>query len=417
MASRQTTVLILLDAFRWDYLDAQDTPTLWVMRQRGLHVRRLHPSPGFCERTEMLTGTYPSTSGNFTAIGYDPAASPFRHLHHFVSLLAPFDRLRRCRPMLRRLMTHVLRRLGVHMPIFQIPLDQLHYFALTEDRHDHFNPHAFAVESLIDVMRVSGHRVYAGAFTAIGTPNGDDENRIRLAMAHIPHEHDLYLIYLGELDRVGHHFGPDSPQCRATARQIDSQLRRLKAALENHFEIVHWLVLGDHGMVPVKRQIDAGTVVHAAAQRHGLSLNRDYQVFLDSTLVRVWTLTSRANRLLVQVFTAPPLAGIGQLITPSWADELHIPPPGRCYGDLIWWCAPGILVFPDYFHVAQPVRGMHGYDPSLPESQGMALVVSPNTGPGEITQAELIDVCPTLCDLMGLQPYPAQNQGTSFLKR
>jgi len=223
-------------------------------------------------------------------------------------------------PNLRRLMTHVLQRLGIHMPVFQIPLDQLHYFALTEDRHD-------------------------------------------------------------------------------------------------HFETVHWLVLGDHGMVPVKRHIDAGTVIHAAAQRHGLSPNWDYQLFLDSTLVRVWTLTSRANQLLVQVFTMPPLAGIGQLITPSLADELRIPPPGRCYGNLIWWCAPGILVFPDYFHVAQPMRGMHGYDPSLPESQGMALVVSPDTGPGEIAQAELIDVCPTLCDLMGLPRYPAQNQGTSFLKR
>ena len=77
MGNRETTVLILLDAFRWDYLDAQNTPNLWSMRERGLYVRRLRPSLGFCERTELLTGAYPVTTGNFTAIGYDPSGSPF----------------------------------------------------------------------------------------------------------------------------------------------------------------------------------------------------------------------------------------------------------------------------------------------------------------------------------------------------
>jgi predicted AlkP superfamily pyrophosphatase or phosphodiesterase len=417
MTGRETTVLILLDAFRWDYLSAQDTPTLWATRQRALYVRRIRPSLGFCERTEILTGTYPNISGNFAAIGYDPPASPYRRLFPVLRLFTPLDRFRRIRPILRRLVTHVLRRLGVRMPVFQIPFDQLRFFALTEDRRDHFGAGAFAVESLIDVMQSAGRRTYAGAFTAVGVPNGDDENRIRLAMAHIPDEYDLYLVYLGEPDRVGHRFGPDSAQRWATARTIDAQFHRLKAAFEDHFDKVHWLVLGDHGMVPVKCHVDAGSIVHSTAQRFGLMPNRDYRVFLDSTMVRVWALSSRSHRPLVQALAAPALADTGRLIAPPSAADLHIPVPGGLYGDLIWWGAPGTLVFPDYFHVVQPARGMHGYDPSLPESQGMALVLSPHARPRELDEADLIDVCPTLCDLMGLRRYPAQNQGASLWKR
>lgn len=417
MAGRQTTVLILLDAFRWDYLNAQDTPTLWSMRRRGVHIRRIRPSLGFCERTEILTGTYPSASGNFTAIGYAPLASPYRSIHPLLRLLAPLDRLDGVRPVLRRLMTHLLRGLGIRLPVYQIPLEQLRFFALTEDRRDHLAPNAFAVESLVDVIRTDGRRVYAGAFTAIGVPNGDDENRIRLAAAHISADYDLYLVYLGEADRIGHHFGPDSTQRKAMARRIDGQFERLKTAFEGHFDKVQWLVLGDHGMVPVQSHVDAGSIVRSIASRRGLRPNRDYQLFLDSTLLRVWAWGMRSGQILAEAISTPLLAGAGELITPRMATELHIPPPGELYGDLMWWCAPGNLVFPDYFHVARPVRGMHGYDPNLPESQGMALVVSPDVEPGEIDQAELIDVCPSLCDLMGLRRYPAQNQGISLLTR
>ena len=416
MGNRETTVLVLLDAFRWDYLDAQNTPSLWSMRGRGRYVRRLRPSLGFCERTELLTGAYPVTTGNFTAIGYDPSGSPFQRLHPLLRLLTPLDQRCRVRSVLRRVLTHTLRRLGIRMPIFQIPFDQLRFFALTEDRRDHFDAQAFAVESLVDVMRANGRRAYAGAFTALGKPNGDDENRIRLTLTHISAEYDLYLIYLGEPDRVGHRYGPDSTQRPAMTRQIDAQIRRLQDAFGSHFDAVHWVILGDHGMVQVNRQVDAGAVLHAAARRHGLRLGRDYHVFLDSTMVRVWTLDPQVTQLFAQVFTGPPLAGVGQLMTRSLADKLHIPPPGKRYGDLIWWCDPGVLVFPDYFHVAQPVKGMHGYEPGLPESQGMALVVSPRVSPSEVAQGELIDVCPTLCDLMNLH-HPAQNQGTSFLER
>jgi hypothetical protein len=416
MSSRETTVLVLLDAFQWDYLDAHDTPTLWDMRRQGLYVSRILPSLGFCERTEILTGAFPCTSGNFTAIGYDPAASPYRRIRPLLKLLAPLDRLGRLRSPMRRLMTRILQQLGIRMPVFQIPLDQLHRFALTEDRRDHFGSRAFAVESLVDVMQTAGRRVYAGAFTAVGMPNGDDANRVRLALDHVRDACDLYLVYLGELDRVGHHFGPDSTQRRETSCLIDAQIHSLRTAFESHFETVHWVILGDHGMMPVERRVDAGALVHAAAQRQGLKLHSDYLIFLDSTLVRLWPQTQQASHLLAQTLTSPPLADLGELITPAQADSLHIPAPGELYGDLIWWCSPGTLVFPDYFHVARPPKGMHGYDPGLPQSQGMALVISPGMVPHQIEQGELVDICPTLCDLMGLR-HPTKSQGTSFVKR
>ena len=72
-----STIFILLDGFRKDYLSNSTTPFLWKCSQEGEHYESVEPSFGFCERTEILTGMRGDESGFFSAIGYDPANSPY----------------------------------------------------------------------------------------------------------------------------------------------------------------------------------------------------------------------------------------------------------------------------------------------------------------------------------------------------
>jgi predicted AlkP superfamily pyrophosphatase or phosphodiesterase len=72
------TVLILLDAFRRDYLAEHNTPFLWSCSREGEHYKGVIQSFGFCERSEILTGMNGRESGFLTAIGFDPDASPYR---------------------------------------------------------------------------------------------------------------------------------------------------------------------------------------------------------------------------------------------------------------------------------------------------------------------------------------------------
>jgi predicted AlkP superfamily pyrophosphatase or phosphodiesterase len=73
----RTTVLILLDAFRWDYLCPDRTPYLWDLAHTGVYVQQLKPNFGFCERAEIFTGTRPAVNGYLTAFAYGPDHSPF----------------------------------------------------------------------------------------------------------------------------------------------------------------------------------------------------------------------------------------------------------------------------------------------------------------------------------------------------
>jgi len=157
--------------------------------------------------------------------------------------------------------------------------------------------------------------------------------------------------------------------------------------------------------------------VHGRAARAGLRHGSDYLLFLDSTLARLWSFNDRARRTLEDVFASPPLDECGHLIDEAMAARYRIPTPGPRYGEQIWWAAPGVLIHPDYFHPRrQVVKGMHGYDSYHEKMMGFAIVAAPGYGRGSLESASLVDVCPTLCDLVGL-PYPDANEGESFARR
>ena len=57
-------VIVILDAFRWDYISKNQTPFLYNFKEQNLYIQNLVPSPGFCERSEIFTGLNPKKSGN-----------------------------------------------------------------------------------------------------------------------------------------------------------------------------------------------------------------------------------------------------------------------------------------------------------------------------------------------------------------
>ena len=57
------TVLLLLDAFRRDYLEEETTPFLWKCSLEGERYEGVTQSFGFCERSEILCGLGPRQTG------------------------------------------------------------------------------------------------------------------------------------------------------------------------------------------------------------------------------------------------------------------------------------------------------------------------------------------------------------------
>jgi predicted AlkP superfamily pyrophosphatase or phosphodiesterase len=138
-------------------------------------------------------------------------------------------------------------------------------------------------------------------------------------------------------------------------------------------------------------------------------------LFLDSTMARFRWVTHHGRDFLEAVKQLPVLRNKGRYVDERMAREYSIPLRDRRYGDLIWWANNGILLFPDYFHDRYTHnKGMHGYDSNHPDMKGFLLAFGPSIAPRAFEEANLIDVCPTICAAVGLSP-PAGNKGLSLL--
>jgi predicted AlkP superfamily pyrophosphatase or phosphodiesterase len=412
-------VCIVLDAFRWDYLNPVDTPLLHELTGSGVYAERLVTTTGFTQRSALFSGTYPDRTGNFSMFTFDPDGSPFSFLSRSRPLLALAQRIvdsgvRGTGRLDRRLRAGIASRAAsseAHPPTAFIPLHLLPMLGVSEDAVPIHAPRAFSVESLFDLV----HRRGLG-FTYLMYPavNCADDAVLDLALSRAADGHRLYLLQFSESDAVCHVHGPESPMRRRVVGELDRKLRVLRTAFEAACGAVRWVILGDHGMMEVTERIDVARSVHGTARRLGWRHGREYVLFLDSTFARVWALTDRAQRRLGELLAHPELARTGGLVTAETASRYRIPWGDRRYGDLIWWARPGVLIAPDYFHApSERVQGMHGYDAYHEKMQGFALVAGEGVEPCRLPEVRLVDICPTLCSLLGLPP-PAGNEGESL---
>ena len=124
-------VLVVMDAFRSDYLTENNTPFLYSIAKSGTHFKEVSQSRSFCERSEMFTGLSPIESGYFTAIGFDPKDSPYRNIP-FLNVLYQFEKIipkNRLYRVYKRYLNAYLKRKANGMSSYSIPLNILKYFA------------------------------------------------------------------------------------------------------------------------------------------------------------------------------------------------------------------------------------------------------------------------------------------------
>ena len=384
-----TTILLLLDAFRCSYLTEETTPFLYKCAKEGEYYVGVEQSLGFCERSEILTGLSGDETGFFTAIGFNPPSSPFskvpwlrflnvfeRAVLFFLNFL-PSNLIARVHKKLRYFVSCYFKKFGIMMPAYFIPYSWLSYFTLTEDRIDHRNPNAFQFPTIITLLEKAGRTYFYDTFTALNfqSPFRLDGERLDAVVNDIKESSkDLYLVYIDALDVYGHCYGPDSLEFREVLQQLDRDLKQFTELLESVAPGNRYLFLGDHGMVTVTNRIDAEKEISRLLHSVGLRKGYDVIYFLDSTMIRFWALTDKARSLLTNTITSSEIFNEnGSWMDKQTAKSNHVSWPDRRYGDHLWIANPGVLVFPDFFHRYSPCKGMHGYDPKLPESRGMCI--------------------------------------------
>lgn len=375
-----TVLLVLLDAARSEYLDSGRMKLLKRRLSKGNLISPSEASFGFCERTEIVAGLNSARSGFTFAI--DRADKPNGSFHGWIVLLLRFccwflrgiglsgsivDRLARSVVERKRRWT------GVGVKPYGIPLRTYANYYYTEDAFDHATPGIFGSSSIYDVARKCG-RVDDAAFTAVGKTSSliTDEDRMSYVLKVLKDDQDYSLItlYINQLDILGHQFGPDSKEMTVVLEDFDKLFDSFLSEVCKENDSVTVVVVGDHGMESVSQTVDVGAIILAEAAKLRLKFGKDYDYFLDSTVVRVWSFTNAGDALIGELDSLFNSADFAEALRPI--DSVAMRNTTATRG---WFCNGGYMIFPCFFHQSKPYLGMHGYDPTRYNSKGFIGVI------------------------------------------
>ena len=402
------TVFIIMDGGRADYVTPKQMPFLYGLGQRSIHGE-FETSPGYAQRTVLFTGRHPDTSGNFMQFTFDPENSPYK----WTQKLGPVRNIVRARRMLypARLAIDTITRWkgpAYHTDPGWIPPKLLPFFRPCEDMKPLHAPDALGAKSIFDLCRERNLR-----YRYLAHPVSGDDQQVHATLVRELRKgapYDFYVIQYSIADQKGHTHGPHSAAVRQRhLRDLDEKFATIHAALVAGYDSWDMFVCGSHGMAPVDVEVDLMTSLRASKAK----LGRDYVVFINSTMALFWYLTKAGQQEMEALLPTIPRT---RIIDQAERVSRRIPTDRR-WGDAMLAADPGVIFWPDFFHVKDSkLAGMHGYLDRSTEANGAMVLASSNghTNPRDASTRPLVDVFPTLCDLLGVAT-PSGQEGNSLL--
>ncbi len=365
----QKVILVLLDAFRCDYISKENTPRLFNLIEDSKYYKKIVPSFGFCERTEILVGKSSLESGYFTALGYDPKNSPYKEQRFALKI---FEFLESKSPtifkkILRRFFWYLYKKKpGTFFP-FNIPFKRLPDFRLTEDGSKNL------IISSKDSIYNKGIGIFRRASTDMSSAMiGNDESRLRDVLENLNNpDYQFFPVYVSKMDYIGHYFGTGSSETFTALKEVDEQIYNFIEDAKMINEEVKIILCGDHGMTDISERIDIEKKLKDSFKEE-IILNK-LKYFIDSTLIRFW-FKDESIRAKLKVFLHENFISFGDIVDYKDYEEKGIP-GNKMYGDMIFLCQSGVIISPDFFNSNRDLKGMHGYTPKGESDFGFCMVI------------------------------------------
>ncbi len=406
-ASSAITLLVLLDAFRPDYV--RHTPYL---RQLSRHSATgfVRECFGFLPRAAYFGGLDAARFGFTNMYCFDPENSVFSAARalagHHPGTSPEFQ---------AELRQFADQKAKERLPSFaksyassvQIPLAYLPFFDLVEKRAPW--DARVGYPSLFALLDQKGIPWYQCAWPETNRlAQHGDAAIVRQVLKDLRAEHRFAFVHLQELDGTGHLEGPNSRALQAKLAQTDRLCRELIETARQRYGEVNVVLFGDHGMVNVTRTLDLQPVLDATRLRFGA----DFAWFLDSTMARFWFYHRRARAAVIEAFRQ--VTG-GHLLSETELKDFGIAGCDRRNAEMIFLADPGVLLFPNFFQGSgEPIKGMHGYDPDCPDNLGIFLAHSakhPEWAGGSAGNVNPPALFPLVLELMGLDPKASPAAG------
>lgn len=367
--SKNYTILISFDAFRWDYSDRGITPNFDFIKQNGVHAISLKPcfpSKTFPNHISIITGLYPENHGIIANSFTDPNTGDKYSLWDTASTHNP-------KWYRGETIWETAKRQGVITASYFWPGAELNLDYRTANYVENF-----------DYSRPYTERIN-GAL-----------NWLELPYKKRPH---FITLYFDATDTSGHNYGPNSKEVNQSIAIEDSMLGLLFSGLKkiNLLDSTNIIVLSDHGMTELSPQ----RVINIDELLSGYNFNSSDK----GPLMFIYP----EEKIKNEVYTK--LKDSENHFKVYWKkdipDYLHYK-DNPLVADIVMIADLGYSIFDNKdikkYSKKFPV-GNHGYDPSELDMHGIFFAIGPDFKKG-YTCGTLnnIDIYPLLAKLLRIFP-------------
>lgn len=359
-------LFIFVDACGWEII--RNDP---FVRNCAPIRRRLASVFGYSSACvpSILSGRWPDEHWNWSYFVYDPANSPFRSLKPLEWLPSALTGRRIFRRWLSKFVKAKLRFRG-YFDLYNIPFRHISLYDFSEKKSPlqpggmNRGPNIF---DYLEEREIAYH---------VSAPEQSEEANRDALIADICAERiDFAFLYWAGLDGLLHMVGNQSRQVPAKLRQYEDWIRQILEAAEDHYSEIRLYVFSDHGMANCDVHLDLKSRIEKLPFRFG----DDYAVVYDSTMARFWFFNDAARQAITAELNSVPE---GRVLPEGELKELRTWFSEQYFGELIFLVREGVLIVPSHMG-ERPIRAMHGYHPSEPQSYAVLCTNQPDL-PDEI---------------------------------
>jgi predicted AlkP superfamily pyrophosphatase or phosphodiesterase len=305
---------------------------------------------------ELFAGLLPDEVGYFGEWMYNPKKSPGRRLKPILPIL---DSILRPYILNRGLQTLLTKGYYPDHVMPNIPLRHLDKFSL-EGRH--IQSPDFPFPTLFTQFPGLHTLNYRG----IGREKGERDSLLFSQGLKAMEQFNNVFIPLPDLDGFGHRYGIDAESYRQHLAAVDDWCRQLSYKFLRRNEDGHIFIISDHGMANVVQG------VHLDIEERILPASeRTFLYFSDANLLRIWLSDQTLHPTILEYLNQLPY---GRIVSAEDRQVYGLTSPR--FGEFIFVLNEGWAFQPSTFARKIP-RGMHGYHPTAPYQQAVALHIGP----------------------------------------
>jgi hypothetical protein len=342
MCNERRLLVLILDAFSDKYLD-------WASYINKLSEENFFVtiSPLFAYEgigTSILTGLSPMDSGIWHDKIFNPIKNRrtikrtiFKLVSNLADRLSPNDDV-------NKIFRFAIFRLfhETYGTPHLIPINYLDYFATYTHKH----------KNIPDLFQILGQK---GLQVRWVEPKLEFmEERILRNISVLLRKYNLIFLKLNSLDRLGHKYGPLSEKVKEKVRQLDRIIKESFNKLSTRYENVPFIIMSDHGMVPVEKAINIEKLMTKETSIRPLI---DYVPYIGSTFASFFVFNKKAENIIAKVLDG--LSDYGRTLEEHELMTFGI--NKELYGHIIFALNEKNVFFPNFFQRRNIPKGMHGY--------------------------------------------------------